>query len=318
MPRAVLTLIGAATLALTFVSTSLHPRFEHRAEVIAQQFAILQGSDYEIGGERVYFGQFQNRILFPLLLVTLTTTGVSPAAGYVVLTVLLTCAGLFLVAWAVWRFTGSGEQTLLALALFALARVFTFNHGWDHPSDTLDVVTFALAVPWVVADRFRSVLVLALVASANRESSVFLAVIWAAVWFSREGPSVRRLKQTAVLGFVAAASVYLLRLGLGGSRALVGPTTWWSMIVDSAIEALRHPSQTAWPILLLGLLAVLAVACRGPWTRDERALVVAAVFVAGLSALGGLAYELRIFVPAVTIAILAGALGEGQRTTLVR
>src|SRR5262245_11865123 len=64
----------AASLALVvcFVSSNLHSRFEHRAEAIAKERAILRGESYEIDGKTSFFPEFQNRVLFASVLATAT------------------------------------------------------------------------------------------------------------------------------------------------------------------------------------------------------------------------------------------------------
>jgi hypothetical protein len=44
-----------------------------------------------------------------------------------------------------------------------------------------------------------------------------------------------------------------------------------------------------------------------PITRTQGAIVIAAILMAGLSAIGGAAEELRIYVPAITVTMVAGA-----------
>jgi hypothetical protein len=43
-------------------------RLEHRGETIALQQAILRGEPGTLDGRPIYFPQFQNRILFPIVL----------------------------------------------------------------------------------------------------------------------------------------------------------------------------------------------------------------------------------------------------------
>lgn len=300
-------LLSALTLVLVVVSTHLHPRYEHVNQVIAQQFAILRGEDYVLGGRTLYFGQFQNRVLFPVLL-WLASTVLSERNAYIALQLALRAIGLILFYRAALQFSHSEERALTTTLLLGIALTFTFNHGWEHPSETIDVIAFALALPWVLADRFWLVLVVAVVASANRESSVFLALVWGAVRAARTGLIRRVIVESAAIGAATTAVVYALRWGFGGARALVGPTTDWAYTWESFWRALTPPTHTSWPLLIVAVCALLVGSFRGRPSRDQWALIGAAGGTAVLSALGGIPGELRIFVPSIVITLLASSL----------
>jgi hypothetical protein len=99
-----------------------------------------------------------------------------------------------------------------------------------------------------------------------------------------------------------------LRWALGGTRALAGPDMPIGYSILALRIFLRHPSPHAWPVAGVGLLVLCAAALWDrPVTRERGAIVAAAIVMAGLSAVGGAAEELRIYVPAITVVIVASA-----------
>jgi hypothetical protein len=151
-------------------------------------------------------------------------------------------------------------------------------------------------------------MVLAMLASTNRESSVFLSLLWGAVEWSRTGWSRRLLLETIGLGLVATATVMSLRWGMGGMRAVAGPDMPLGYTIASLRAILRHPSPHDWPMLLLALLILCAAAVwYRPVRREQAAILAAGALMAFLSGIGGAAEELRIYVPTITVAIMAGA-----------
>ena len=273
------------------------------------QQAILRAEPGTLDGRPIYFPQFQNRVLFPIALAaTVRATALDPIRVYVVLRILSAWLAFWIVFQVAYRLSGSLERATHTAVLLGLAMILTFNHPWEHPTDMLDMAVFALAVVWTIEARYGWMIALAIVASANRESSVFLSLLWMAVQGARRGPSRRLLFEAMVLGIVATATVMGLRWGLGGTRALAGP----DMPIGYSIRALRvfvrHPSPDAWPLALIGLFVLCAAAFWDrPVTRVQAGVVIAAILMAGLSAIGGAAEELRLYIPAITTAITASA-----------
>lgn len=156
-------------------------------------------------------------------------------------------------------------------------------------------------------------LALAVVASTNRDSSVFLTLLWGLVAWNRVGATSRTMLQACALGGVSVATVLGLRVLVGGPRALAGPAMPLGNNVAEVLAFLRHPGPLDWPVGL-GALVVLAAAAYWPRrvTADQWAMIAVAVLMAALSALGGAVEELRIYVPAVTVAIVASATAHGH------
>jgi len=303
-------LSAALALVTTGVSMNAGGRLEHRGETIALQQAILRGEPGTLDGRPIYFPQFQNRILFPIVLASVVrVTALEPSRVYLVLRVLSAWLAFWIVLGVADRLSGSPERATKTAALLALALILTFNHPWEHPTDVIDMAAFALAVLWTIQGRYGWILALAVVASANRESSVFLPLLWMAVQGVKTRLSRRLFLEAFGLGIVATATVMGLRVGLGGMRALAGPDMPIGYTIRSLRSFLAHPSPFDWPMGLIGLLVLCTAAVWDrPISRTQGAIVIAALLMAGLSAIGGAAEELRIYIPAITVTIVAGAM----------
>jgi len=302
-------LSAALALVTTGVSMNAGGRLEHRGETIALQQAILRAEPGTLDGRPIYVPQFQNRILFPIVLATVVrVTAQEPSRVYLVLRILSSWLAFWIVLGVAGRLSGSPERATKTAALAALALILSFNHPWEHPTDVIDMAVFALAVLWTIERRYWWMLALAVVASANRESSLFLSLLWIAVQGANTRLSRRLFVEAFVLGIVATAAVMGLRVGLGGMRALAGPDMPIGYTIRSLRIFLAHPSPFDWPIGVIGLLILCTAAVWDrPITRTQGAIVIAAVLMAGLSAIGGAAEELRIYIPAITVTIVAGA-----------
>ena len=305
------TLLVSAALALvtTMVSMNIGGRREHRDETVSLQQAILRAEPGTLDGRSIYFPQFQNRILFPIVLAaTVQLTGIEPRRAYVLLRILSAWLAFWLVMRAAERISGSPERATQTAALLAVALILTFNHPWEHPTDVLDIAVFAIAMPWTIERRYGRLMALAIVASTNRESSVFLSLLWGAVEWSKTGRSRLLLIQTIGLGLAATVTVMSLRFGMAGMRAVAGPDMPIGYTIASLRAFLRHPSPHDWPILMVAVLILCATAVwNRPINREQAAILAAGVLMALLSGIGGAAEELRVYLPTITVAVLAGA-----------
>ncbi|MCX5667350.1 MAG: hypothetical protein NTY34_03445, partial [Candidatus Omnitrophica bacterium] len=80
-----------------FVSNNLWSRFLHRQDVIDQQFAILKGESYLLGGDVHYWPMFQNRVLFAYGLKFLSSFGMLSVSKWYLLLRLFTAFLAFFV-----------------------------------------------------------------------------------------------------------------------------------------------------------------------------------------------------------------------------
>ena len=127
----------------------------------------------------------------------------------------------------------------------------------------------------------------------------------------------RLLIETIGLGLAATATVMSLRWGMAGMRAVAGPDMPIGYTIASLRAFLRHPSPHDWPMLLLALLILCATAVwHRPISREQAAILVAGVLMAFLSAMGGAAEELRIYIPTITVAVMAGAVVKTETVAI--
>lgn len=305
----------------TFVSNNLHPRFEHRAETIEQQFAILQGRPYLLDGVRTYFPEFQNRILFPLLFAVTAQSRIGSISQEYLVLRLLTATLAFLVFWHLLTAVGGVSLRVAAVGMGMLAYVliFTFNHGWEHPTDYLDVIMASLFVWVCLAHRRLAAVGLALLAAANRESAPFIGVIWFALYGMGPDrkPQYKEIAFAAGLVVLAYGMVLSIRYALGGTAALAPQTTAIVWLGDFIGEFIARPSPSGWPVLLVAMVAPLALwlwvdrEWMGP---TEKRLLLAGVAIALIAPLFGIVKELRFFIPAAVPLIYTACCAERNRS----
>jgi hypothetical protein len=315
-----------------YVSNNLHPRFEHRSETIAEQVAVLAGESYPINGVPTYFSVFQNRVIFPLALAA--TTGVTGRLGlggigqwYLLVRLGAACCA-FLIFWYLLRRVARAEPVIAGagMGLLAYELVFTFNHGWEVTSDFPDVAFTALMLWATLTHRRWSLLLVAVLASFNRESSIFAGVIW--LFLHGIGPRWRlRLPEIAfslLLIVVSYATVLGVRWWFGGAKALSAVnleygSSSWGRLVEAVDAVLKQPSLSSWPVLLLA-----AVTVPGLWlyrNRDRlgaqlRRLVLLAGVLFLLSVVFGTPNELRIYMTSLVVLAYVATAGEATRTAV--
>jgi hypothetical protein len=223
-------IVTACALAIAFavftcfVSMNIEPRFLHRGETIRQQMAILAGQDFELNGVPTYFGSLQNRVLFPLALKAVSSVGqpLSMSQWYLALR-LTTAVGAALLVWWLLRSQAGARPKLAAVGLGVLAyeMVFTFNHGWEHPTDFPDVALTTLWLWAVLKRRHWAAVAVAAVGALNRESAAFAGVVWVVLYGVTERFRLR-LPEVAFGTFLSGAAyacVLAARWVFGGARA---------------------------------------------------------------------------------------------------
>lgn len=310
----------AFTFLTTFVSNNLHPRFEHRAETVAQQFAILHGEPYVLGGVTVYFPEFQNRVLFPLMLAAAVSPGRgSPTQVYVILR-FLTAVVAFLAFWFVLIQVGKIplRTAAVGVGMLGYVMIFTFDHGWEHPTDFLDILFFSLFL-WACVGKHRVLaILLAMGASANRESSPFIGLMWLMLYgiASNRKIDVREAAFGIGLGVLAYATVLSLRYLFGGVAALQPQTVSLFLIPSFVHDFIANPTLSSWVPLLLAMVLPLALWIWANWQWfkfPERRLLWAGIGIALVAPIFGIIMELRFFIPAAVVLIFAVCCAERNR-----
>jgi len=308
-----------------FVSGNVGGRFEGRAASIKQQSALLRGESYEFDGGWIYVSAFQNRVLFPAMLEMASTSTLLERREWFLILRFTTCFFALLVFWWSLQAVSHGSHTLCAATtlLLAFSLICTFNHGWEQPTDFLDALFTSLFV-WATAKRrYFGLVLIAIVAAANRESSAFAGVLWLFV----HGFDVRwKVRPKAVmLGLAASVASYCavlsLRYGFGGPRALAEDTqalTGFSSLLKCMREAMAHPHPFIWPILGVAMVLPVVIWLLSNWkcmTGAQCRLIAAACFLAAGTLAFGIVEELRIFIPSLTILIFVAGWSEGCAQT---
>jgi hypothetical protein len=283
---------------------------------------------------------WQNRLVTPLVLAAVqgAVRAVSPTAGllpvqrfYAFYVAALLAAFFWLAPWSARRVLaalgeearrlGSGRDAeklawrctaclavLLGIALLGPPETI-------FAADYLDLIVFALAVPWLLERRLAPLIPLAAVGSLNRESTLFLGPIFALLHWPTAGAGSGRCR---VLGGAAAlvAAAALVTFGtralyLGGLPYAVGAgipreahegvLARLGTVVHQQVWSL--PSDVVALVLVAG--CVPACAAGGRWVRR---LCLAALFAVAASCVANF-HETRIYYPSLMVAFVPCALG---------
>ena len=314
---------------MNFLSSTLHPRFEHHGEALAKEQALVHGEHYVINGQDTYWPEFQNRIIFSAALAAVSQFRVlSPSQWYGVLRILLAVA-MFFIFWLALTRSVRAPPRLAAASMLLLAFVLAlhFNHGWEHPSDYLDPI-FMIAFLWATLERRAGwLLALSIVAALNRESAVFGGVIWGCAYgltVTPRAPWRNKLRiewRDAFIGSAAAVAAYatiiVARRALGGSHGTgVLQHTSFSALPGIVGAAIHKPAPDCWPVLLfaivIGPLAWIAVN-RRYLTATHRGVLAAGVLIFVVSSIFSLINELRMLIPLSVLLIYVAACLETIR-----
>jgi hypothetical protein len=311
----VIALSACLAIFICFVSENLGGRAEHHAEVVRNQFAILNGQRQTFDGVENPLPQFASRIMFPAMLATATTNqALNEWQWYVVLrgaTAFTAFLVFFLLCFSQERMT-LVTATLGAAAL-AYGLVFTFNHPWEHPTDFIDVIAFCMFLWLALSRRPIALMIATLVATFNHETAAFAGVIWWCLW--GVGPD-RRVNWKESL-FAAAIGVASYGLSTGVKMLMitdrsVGYVADGWRTIPQFIDAIKHPLPFSWPILLVAMMlpaALWLVANRSLITREGSRLLLAALAIIVLASPIAFWSELRsvFLAPSVIVAFVATA-----------
>jgi hypothetical protein len=310
-------LVAACAIAtgLCFSSNTLAPRVAHRAEIVDQQLALLEARPLLFDGQPLDMSEFRNRVLFPAAMRAIVATGVgSPAEVFLGLRLVTATACLFGLWIFATRLAGaSADVALLALSILGWALLLSFNNPWENPTDFPDAL---FTIGWATAalrGRFALTALIVAVGTLNRESTAFAGVLWVLLHATRAAGWRTRARHLAAgvalaVGALVLTSVWRSRWGLPDTDLTnsLGITLMGPMIT----AALSQP-VLSWMQLLaaaLGLPTLWLWLHRQSRTREDTALVMAALAMAGASAVIGLFNEVRIFIPTFTLLVLAGLL----------
>ncbi len=296
-----------------FVSNNLHPRFQNRSETIEEQLAIPRGEPYSIGSKSIYFAEFQNRVLFGLALSTASSLKLLRLGQWYLVLRFFTAFLAFFLFWRLATKHGRADDavSLTAMGLLAYCMVFTFNHGWEHPTDFLDIAFMTGFVGLTVQGRWGTLALLTLIASFNRESSAFAGVVWFFLhrFYSTGRPRVNHWLAGSAQTHLALVAVLSIRYQLGGEKALARQTFGLFWMPEMVRESLKNPIA-GWITLLVAMVTPIGFWLAAQWRfleASNRRLVAAGVAVAMVSGSFSVMMELRTFLPAVTILLYVAA-----------
>jgi hypothetical protein len=312
-------LSGCFAIFSCFISGNLGTRFDHHAEVVYNQFAILRGAPHHINGVEFKFPQFQSRIFFPLLLDAVTQTRLMSAsqsfiflriatAFFAYLSFLVLC----IVEAATIKIAGIGAGAL------AYAMVFTFNHGFEHPTDFLDVISFVIFIGLALQKRRALLTLVVVLATLNRQTAAFAGVIWLCLW--AVGPSFRLHWREIAYSFMLIVGSYAIstavKFWFGGRGQSVGYVINGWETIPQFIDAIRNPKPYAWPVLLLAMILPVSMWL---WSNkrviegDLRRLLWASLLIVGLSSPIAYWSELRsVFLAPMVIVTFVATIAEAR------
>jgi hypothetical protein len=314
-------LVACILLALSlaiftnFVSNNLSSRFFHQAETVRSQYRMLAGQPTLIDGQPTVIPQFYNRVLFPALFWLVARLGIFRDTQSYLLTRLLSALALFLAFLLIIRraIRPDFRTAVAGVGLLAYVYIFTFNHGWEITSDYFDGIFTCLFILLALERKRAALLAVAILASFNRESSVFAGVIWFALYGVSRTRSIhwRETFYAASVCVAAYASAIGIRVVILGSRetfgsdaqAVISPVWWWRQEV---LPFLQHPTASSWPVLAFAMVTPVFW-----WIRINREymgerqtrLFAAGCVIGAITCLFGHSEELRVFIPALTVLI---------------
>ena len=320
----IVALSGCLAIFSSWISTTLSPRFQHHDEAVYNQFAILKGIPHHIDGQEEEFSQFQGRVLFPLLLDGVTRMHLMSTSQSFTVLRLTTAFAAYLVFFLVCTEVQGVPIKIAVIGAGALAYalVFTFNHGWEHPTDFLDVAFFSGFVGLALRKR-RALLALAVfVASLNHQTAAFAGVIWFFFWGveRRFKPKWWEAVYSGALVTGSYAVSTAVKFWFGGRSQPAGYVINGYLTISQFMDALRHPQPYAWPVLLLVMVLPVSLwlwSNRAVVRGDVSKLLWATLWIVVLSSPIAYWSELRsVFLAPVVIATLAATIAESRQATI--
>jgi len=300
-------------------------RFIHRQETIEQQIGIWAGESYLLDGRVTYFPEFQNRVLFPGILKIAQSIGGFELSEWYLLLRLGTAIAAFWVFGALCIQIAHADirTTSVGMGLLAFALIFTFNHGWDVPSDYFDLLFFTVFIWLSLSRNFLVLMLVVLIASANRESSVFAGVLWFILYAFTSSRRISLVESAKAfsLSIIAYATVLGLRYLFAGEQGLArGQSfTFLGNLLSNISEFLRHPNPWSWPVLMFVMFIFIFLWI---WANkmhlDNRTirLLVGGLVIAAGSSVFGIVSELRIFIPSIVIFCFVAVILEARRSNI--
>ena len=323
IPRQALASIALISLSLAiivcFVSNNLQDRFQNRTETVNQQFALVEGKSYLVGGQETDWPPFRSRILFPAMLALVSRFEVVPPEAWFVILRLATAFLAFLL-FSLLLIRVSGASTKLAAigtGWLALGLIPTFNHGWEHPTDFPDVIFFSLFLWFSIRRRKAALAITTIVASLNRQTAAFAGVLWLCLHGFGSQRKLRpwELGYSVMLIMASYLTSWLAKLAVHGDAD-------WRYVVNGYrtfqqfLEFLAHPWASGWPVLLLALATPTAIwlfANRKALSATDQRILFAVALIICVSSVIAYMEELRsVFLVPHVMATFVAASAESR------
>jgi hypothetical protein len=309
----------AFSVFVCFVSDRILNRQARRAEAIEMELAILNGQPFHESGNLTYMPAFQNRLLFPVLLKLGSILGVFSLAGWYVFWRLFTALAMFFAFSQVLRSIGAGiKLTGAGMLSLAYCLVFTFSLPLVLTSDFPDAMFTCLFVLASLQRKRWLLLVLAVIAAANRESAAFAGVIWFFIYGLNKERRIdlRESGFAALVSICSYATALLLRYELGGWQAINSHTQLLALRTNLFVvgQFLQHPlSPFTWLGLTLCMITPFVLWIflnRQVLTFVQKRVLLAAGTIALASLIFGIISELRIFIPSIVLLLIVSVWAE--------
>jgi hypothetical protein len=298
-------LVGACALLSALLSLNL--REDSLPFMFAAELDTLRGAPI--------LPEFGQRILFPLLLQSVRSAAPAAVSDAAIWRGLRFAeAGVaYLVIYGVgFALTRSRIQSLIAVALVTYAYLWTpMTLAWELTSDFFDLMFIALAIGLAVKDQAALLALAVIIGSTNRESMAFAGVLWFCVAWNRSGRWQQWRTWLPALSYIALAGA----ITVGLRTMLTGTVNQQQQIgLLSTLENWRwllHPTGSAPMFLSTALVFVLALRLvPRPWSAEQRGLLLSAIVCGGITAIFGIATELRVWLPCWVMLSFVVALGE--------
>jgi hypothetical protein len=305
------------------VSNKIVNRQDRRSESVEMERNILRGMPFHHAGRLIYLPPWQNRVLFPLFLeLGIRLGGFSPNGWYLAVRFFFAVL-MFATFWYLLRTDGRAGPKLTAIGQLLLANILalTFMSPTEMTSDLPEALFAALFISASVRKQRLPLVVLGVIAAANREASAFAGVIWFFLYAFDEHYRIN-WREGLFSGFVSLSSYGCalgLRYAFGGSQA-VGARTQFLTLRNTYYQIaglVLHPTPFSWA----GLFICAALPCalwissnRRALQSSHKRLLAASLAIALISLFFGNISELRTFISSIVIVVFVAVSAESAAT----
>lgn len=173
----------------------------------------------------------------------------------------------------------------------------SYLYYWYQPDSPTDLLLWVAVAVLTLERKDRWIFPLILVGALNRETSVFMIVIHAALRYGEE-PRSKLIFRSLVL-FAIWAACFL------GLRALIGETRWshGATMFGLFLNNLRHPAWVLYAVLFFGSLWLLPLLGWRHFPVELRRMALGLTTYLGLQLIFGRIREVRILLPLAVVLI---------------